>query len=314
MRYIKVTSFFQSNAFLQFLNNTGLFETFRFSVLRGEREVGIVQGYIQRDGGRIKQFFSRRAIINGGPYFAEDITGEEVKALLRQCYNGLKKKAIYIETRNFNDYSCFRPLFENCGFMFEPHYDFIVDTESTEVAEINLGKSRKRDIRTSLRDGAEVIENPTHGQIEAFYGLLSNLYTTKVKTPLFPFSFFNQLSQEPFSKFLLVKYQGEIIGGTVCVYDDNTVYEWFACGKDGAYKSIFPSTLATWSGIRFAAESGRSHFDMMGAGAPGDGGYGVREFKAKFGGNLVEYGRFKYICNRPLYALGKFGIKLLKRK
>ena len=305
---------FQSNDFLQFLNKTGLFETFRFSVSRGEREVGIIQGYIQRDGGRIKQFFSRRAIINGGPYFAEDITDEEIKALLSKCHNGLKKKAIYIETRNFNDYSRFRPLFEACDFIYEPHYDFIVDTESPDVAERNLGKSRKRDIRTSLRDGAEVIENPTHGQIKEFYGLLSNLYTTKVKTPLFPFVFFDKLSQEPFSRFLLVEYQGEIIGGTVCVFDNDTVYEWFACGKDGAFKNIFPSTLATWSGIKYAAESGQSHFDMMGAGAPGDGGYGVREFKAKFGGELVEYGRFKYICNKPLYAIGKLGVKLMKRK
>lgn len=276
--------------------------------------MGIIQGYIQRDGGRIKQFFSRRAIINGGPYFAEDITEEEVKTLLSECRNGLKNKAIYIETRNFNDYSRFRSLFEDCGFMFEPHYDFIIDTESIEVAEDHLGKSRRRDIKTSLRDGAVIIDNPTTEQIEAFYGLLSTLYATKVKTPLFPFVFFDKLSEEPFSRFLLVEYQGEIIGGTVCVYDDNTMYEWFACGNDGAYKSIFPSTLATWAGIKFAAESGQLHFDMMGAGAPGDGGYGVREFKAKFGGELVEYGRFKYICNKPLYTFGEIGVSLLRRK
>ena len=72
--------------------------------------------------------------------------------------------------------------------------------------------------------------------------------------------------------------------------------------------------MATWSGIQFAAESGHKCFDMMGAGAPGDGGYGVRDFKAKFGGTLVEYGRFKYICNKPLYALGKLGVRLMKRK
>ena len=112
----------------------------------------------------------------------------------------------------------------------------------------------------------------------------------------------------------MVRYKDEIIGGTVCVYDDETVYEWFACGKDGIYKTIFPSTLATWSGIRFAAESGRKRFDMMGAGAPGDGGYGVRDFKAKFGGELVEYGRFKYVCNPLLYAIGKLGVAVLRKK
>ena len=135
----------------------------------------------------------------------------------------------------------------------------------------------------------------------------------KKKTPLFPLSFFLQLWQSSFSKFILVKYQEEIIGGTVCVHDDDTVYEWFVCGKDGVYKNVFPSTVATYYGIRFAAEHGFKRFDMMGAGAPGDGGYGVREFKAKFGGELVEYGRFVYVCSRPLYNIGKAAVSIMKK-
>jgi lipid II:glycine glycyltransferase (peptidoglycan interpeptide bridge formation enzyme) len=226
----------------------------------------------------------------------------------------LKHRAIFIETRNFDDYSRYRAVFERCGFFYEPHYDFLVDTASLEMAEANLGKSRKRDIRTSLRDGAGIVEDPTDEQIESFYAILQDLYESRVKTPLFPLDFFLKLNRTGFSKFLLVRYQDEIIGGTVCVYDDDRVYEWFACGKDGIFKTVFPSTLATWSGIRFAAVSGRKQFDMMGAGAPGDGGYGVRDFKAKFGGELVEYGRFKYVCNRHLYAIGKLGVAVLKKK
>jgi lipid II:glycine glycyltransferase (peptidoglycan interpeptide bridge formation enzyme) len=52
---------------------------------------------------------------------------------------------------------------------------------------------------------------------------------------------------------------------------------------------------------------------MMGAGAPGDGGYGVREFKAKFGGELKEFGRFKYVSDKFLYNVGKVGVSLMKR-
>ena len=308
-----MTDLFQSYPYLSFLSDCSLFEPFTFSVEREGREVGRIQGYIQKDGGAVKRWLTRRAIVNGGPYLADDITEEEVERLLRCCIQGVKGKAIYLETRNFKDYSQWRPVFERCGFAYEPHYDFIVDTSSLETAETNLGKSRKRDIRTSLRDGATVVEHPTEEDVRAFYHVLKDLYETKVKTPLFSLDFFLRLYHTDFSQFLLVRYQDEIIGGTVCVFDDETVYEWFACGKDGCYKSIFPSTLATWSGIRFAAESGRKRFDMMGAGAPGDGGYGVREFKAKFGGQLVEYGRFKYICNKPLYAIGSLGVKLMKK-
>ena len=79
------------------------------------------------------------------------------------------------------------------------------------------------------------------------------------------------------------------------------------------YKSVYPSTVATYYGIQFAAENAFQRFDMMGAGAPGDGGYGVRDFKSKFGGELVEYGRFRFVADKLLYSLGKWGVKLMKK-
>lgn len=305
---------FQSEEFYSFLENTGLFEPFRYEVIRGGELVGRMQGYIQCDGGVLKRFFSRRAIINTGPFFAEDIGEEEIAALLKQCIDGLRKRVIYIETRNFKDYSSWRPIFEKIGFTYEPHYDFIIDTSDSVAVEDRMGKSRKRDVKLSLKTGATVIDNPTWEEVSAFYSVLDHLYKMRVKTPLFPLSFFENLFHTAFSKFILVRYDNEIVGGTVLVYDEETVYEWFACGKDGIYKNVYPSTVATYHGIRFAADKGFKRFDMMGAGAPGDGGYGVRDFKAKFGGELVEYGRFRYVVNKPLFSLGKWAVKLMKKR
>ena len=50
---------------------------------------------------------------------------------------------------------------------------------------------------------------------------------------------------------------------------------------------------------------------MMGAGKP-DEGYGVRDFKARFGGTMVEEGRFIHVSHPVLYSIGKIGVKLLK--
>jgi lipid II:glycine glycyltransferase (peptidoglycan interpeptide bridge formation enzyme) len=304
---------FQSDNYLSFIEDTGIFESFKFSSSSREQEIGRIQGYIQRDGGSLKGYLSRRAIINGGPYLADGITDEEIETLLKQCIDGLKRKVIYIESRNFKDYSSYKSVFEKVGFKYEPHYDFIIDTKDVETVDANMGKSRKRDVKTSIKNGASIVESPTVDDIKAFYAVLKDLYQKKVKTPLFPESFFLKLWEMPFSKFILVSFQEKIIGGTVCVFDDNTVYEWFACGQDGVFKNVYPSTVATYYGILFAAENDFKHFDMMGAGAPGDGGYGVRDFKAKFGGQLVEYGRFKYIANKPLYAIGKLGVSIMKK-
>ena len=309
-----VASWFQTPEAYRFFDSLSFLEAFCIAVESDSVLKGVVVGYIQKDGGKIKQFFSRRAIINGGPLLANDISDEEIVVLLTAVKEKLNRKAIFVETRNYNDYSRWKAVFEKCGYKYEPHYDIQVDTTTMDVVNSNIGKSRKRDIRVSLRDGASIVEKPSNQQIEDYYLILKELYKNKVKTPLFPFEFFEQLFQLSDSFFLLVEYSDKIVGGTVCVgLKGKALYEMFACGQDGVYKNIFPSELATFSGIQQAVNSGYPFFDMMGAGKPDDGGYGVRDFKLKFGGKLVEFGRYNYICNRFLYNIGKLGVKLLKK-
>lgn len=274
---------------------------------------GVIVGYIQADGGIVKRFLSRRAIVNSGPLLADDISDEALVMLLNHCKKSLRGKAIYIEFRNYEDYSQYKDVFHRCGFEYVPHYNFHIDTTSEDVVNQNLGKSRKRDIRTSFRDGAEIVENPTMEDIRQFYDILNNLYIKKVKTPLYPLSFYEYLFQQPYSKFLLVRLNDKIVGGTVCVTQPgHAVYEWFACGEDGVYKNIYPSTVATYAAIQYAANNGYHHFDMMGAGKP-DESYGVREFKAKFGGQLMEHGRFQTVLNPLLYKIGVMGVTIMKK-
>lgn len=274
---------------------------------------GVIVGYIQADGGMIKRFLSRRAIINSGPLLAEDISNDALALLLNYCQKSLQGKAIYVECRNFVDYSCYKDVFHQCGFDYVPHLNFHIDTCSEDIVNSNLGKSRKRDIRTSFRDGAEIVENPSINDIHAFYEILNNLYKIKVKTPLYPISFFEHLFEQPYSKFLLVRLNGKIVGGTVCVtLPGHAVYEWFACGEDGVYKNIYPSTVATYAAIQYAANNDYKYFDMMGAGKPEES-YGVREFKAKFGGRLVEHGRFQAVLAPFLYKIGTIGVRIMKK-
>lgn len=310
----KTASFFQSKECYDFYASLSFMHPFVFAVSENDILKGVVVGYIQKDGGKLKQFFSRRAIVPGGALLTNDISEEALKSLLLFCKKELAPKAIYIEFRNYNDYSLFRPVFESVGFDYKAHLNFHVNCVSEDIVKKNLGNSRKRDIRTSLRDGAEIVDEPTFQEVETYYGILSELYKTRVKTPLFSFEFFNKLYREHFGKFLLIRLKGKIIGGTVCVILKNrVVYEWFACGLDGKFKNIYPSTLATWSGIKYATDHDIPLFDMMGAGRP-DEGYGVRDFKAKFGSKLVEHGRFFCVTKPLLFQIGKLGVKLLKAR
>lgn len=309
-----VATWFQTAEAYAFFDSLSFMEAFAIGIECSGELKGVVVGFIQKDGGKLKQFFSRRAIINGGPLLAEDISEQELTALLRAVGNWLKRKAIFIETRNYNDYSKWKIMFEHSGFQYEAHLNFHLDTTSLDKAQANVGKHRWKYIRLSLRDGAYLVEKPTLDQVRDWYGILEQLYKTKVKTPLFPFEFFEKLYQSKKGVFLLVGFDGQIIGGAICVcLVGNAVYEWFECGDDHFKKGIRPSSLATWLGIAYAAEKGYPRFDFLGAGKP-DKEYGVRDFKAEFGGELVEHGRFRYVCSPFMYAIGKAGVKMLKRK
>lgn len=297
-----------------FASQSDIMEPFILGVRSAQGLRGVCAGYVTKERSAFKQFFTRRAIITGGPCLANDCTNKEVETLMFAIRKALTPKAIYIETRNLNDYSRWREAFEKAGFAYQRHLNFHVETTNVEMIESRLGKNRKRDIATTIREGVEVIEQPTEEQVRAFYRILDRLYRTRVKTPLFPESFFLALRSKNEARIILTSYRGQIIGGTACVMlPEKCVYEWFVCGEDGVYPHVFPSSYATYAGMRFAAQNGCGRFDMMGAGKPEDT-YGVRQFKARFGGQEVEHGRFIYIVHPILYRIGATGVKMLKNQ
>jgi Uncharacterized protein involved in methicillin resistance len=307
-------SFFQSRECFEFYESLSFLKPFVYAVSDDEKLVGLVCGYVIADGNFVKRFFSRRAIIPGGLLLDDAISTDALQLLLNHFKQELSKQAIYIEIRNYTDYSSFRSSFELAGFDYQPHLNFHLATSDVDFALSQLNKTKRRCLKLSAREGAEWLDTDNQEDVKTYYKLLDQLYRTKVKTPLFPLEFFEKLVQLPNGKLFVVKCQGKIIGGSVCVLLTNrTVYEWFVCGLDRQIKNVFPSTLATWAGIEYAASNGFSCFDMMGAGKP-DEGYGVREFKSEFGGELVEHGRYIFISNPFLYKIGKKVVEILKKR
>ena len=168
---------------------------------------------------------------------------------------------------------------------------------------------RSRQVRKSLEGGAEAVVSTSPAEVEAFYSILKETYRRKVRRPLPSKAFFLKFMESGLGVYILVRYKGSIIGGIMCpVHGRDTLYEWYVAGEDGKHPGIYPSVLATWSAIDYAAANEIGIFDFMGAGRP-DESYGVREFKARFGGTEVEYGRYLKIFNRAVYRAGSIIFK-----
>ena len=289
----------------------GEMRPFCFAAEEDGRLVGVLQGYLTQAGNRLKQWFTRRAIIVGGPMLSDTISDAALEQLLLTARRQLSSQAIYIETRNFNDYSRWRPVFDRCGFAYQPHLNFHVDTSSADFL-LKMNSSRRRQIRKGVENGAVLEEAQSEKDVRMFYLILKDLYATKVKTPLFVENFFLTFYRMRCGKILLVKKDEKVIGGIMCpILNNQTIYEWFVCGLDVNYHEQYPSVLATYSAMAYAHKNGISRFDFMGAGTP-DTTYGVRDFKARFGGKEVEHGRFLHVCKPLLYAIGVCGVKIRK--
>jgi len=268
---------------------------------------------------RIHRVPYQRILIQGGPVISSaDPQREEILNIL---LDGLKKliprETIFLEIRNLHIWGNDTKIFEKKGFVWHDHLNDILSVQREKEVFSKIKPSKQRQFRRGIENGAIVRPAENMTEVMELYTMLHDLYKTTVKKPLPPFlvfkNFYQKLQQEGKGVILVVKHQDKVIGGMVCPFSgDHTVYEWYICSLKEEYRQLYPGVLATWAGIDFAMKGKFKTFDFMGIGRPNEP-YGVRDFKTRFGGEIVNFGRWQYINNKPLYNLSLLGYKFLKR-
>jgi serine/alanine adding enzyme len=300
---------FQSIEFYNFINSVPLLSARAFAIEKNSELMALCVVTIQKEKG-IKGFFSKRAIIYGGPLITDN---KEALYALLDGINKNVKGLVYTEIRNLNDYSKYKEHYELAGWNYQPYLNFHVDCTSEELVWLNFNNNRKRQIKKAINSGVTIEGAKSIKEVEEYYTILSSLYIKKVKKPLFSLDFFLLFFEKGIGKILLVKYENKIIGGSVCpILENKTIYVLYNCGLDQDYRGLSPSVMATYGAIEYGYKNNFVKFDFMGAGKPTED-YGVRDFKKEFGGQLVEHGRFIKINNILLFNVGKFALNLMQK-
>ena len=180
-----------------------------------------------------------------------------------------------------------------------------------------MSSSRRRQVRKGLDSGASIIQATSITEVKELYDILYTLYREKVRKPLpkWPFfeSFYNQLVPAGKGNIFLVYSGKKIIGGIVApITPGKTMYELYICGLDKEYPTQHPSTLATWAALEWADQNSIPAFDFMGLGKP-EIPYGVRDFKLRFGGEQVNFGRYNRKNYKILYSIAEMGYTVLRK-
>jgi len=303
---------FQLKSWAEFVNSLPNQEVKTCSFFNKSKLKALMSVSLMKEPG-VKGFFSRRGIVFGGPVLHKDITNEELIFFLQKVSGDLKGKAIYLETRNFFDYSLFKEAFKIAGWNYEPYLNFQLQLDNIETLLSKFKYNRRREIKQSIAEGATYGLCENEKEIEAVYSILNDLYRTKVKLPLPSYYYFLGLYRENLIKVLVVKHHNKIIGGSFCPFlPSKAIYTYYYCGLRNYNKKIFPTHLAVLAVMEYAIDNNIPMIDFMGAGRTNQN-YGVRDYKSQFGGKLVEHGRFIKVLNPFLYVVGKLGLKVLSK-
>lgn len=260
----------------------------------------------------LKYLSTKAQIIYGPIFYKETAEHDCLASILSELQKQIPWHNLFIQFRNQRDTSHLFGVYEGRGYKFSNRLNLITDVSKPETIWQNMSQNRRRQIKKSLANGLVLEYLPTNEQLAEFYSLLKHLYNHKVLKPLPELAFFsaiNQLAHEGLIKggIFVCIYQNRVVGGIVApMIAGNSIYEWYICGLDYQLKSegIYPSVLATWAAMEYGNRNGCLHFDFMGMGKP-DEPYGVRDFKARFGGTWLNHGRWNKITNKPLYALAE---------
>jgi serine/alanine adding enzyme len=261
--------------------------------------------------------FTTRCVVYGSVLCSPCDEGREALSRLLLTYvREVRPRPLFTELRNVSNLQPIQPVFRDCGFCYEDHLNYLIDLErSQEEIFQNIGRRTRKNIRRGLRQGEVVIEEVKDGQqVAECYDLIRRTYRA-ARVPVADQSIldaaFEVLYPKGMVRFTLARMGETPAATSVELLYRGVMYGWFG-GMDRAYTSYVPNELLTWHILKWGATNGQKLYDFGGAGKP-DEDYGVRDFKAKFGGKLVCYGRNTYVHSPRSLWLSKKGYRFLRR-
>jgi serine/alanine adding enzyme len=258
-----------------------------------------------------------RAVAYGGMICARSDEGAQASSLLLKTYkHETKRRILFTELRNLSNLNGVQSTLREHGFVYEDHLNYLISLKgsSDEVFE-RFGRRTRKNIRRGLRQGkvtVEVVNERT--QLSDCYRLLSQVYR-HAQVPLADFSLFevafDLLHPKDMLRVTLARVDQVPAAVSFELVYKGIIYGWYG-GSDRAFGAYVPNELVMWHILKWGAEKGYELYDFGGAGKP-DEDYGVRDFKAKFGGELVCFGRNTYVSSPWLLTLSKAGYATLRR-
>ncbi len=258
-----------------------------------------------------------RAIVYGSALWEPGEEGlKALTVLLKSYVQGTDGSPLFTELRNLWDMTTVSSILCGQGFVYEEHLNYLINLDrSPEEIFLSIGPRTRKNIRRGLNRGEVIIEEvKERKQVRDCYELLRKTYQN-AQVPLADCSLFESafdvLLPKNMIRFTCARVDNAFAATSIELLYKDGVYGWYG-GMDRAYTSYVPNELLMWHILQWGAEKGYRSYDFGGAGKPKQE-YGVRDFKAKFGGELVCFGRYTFVHAPLLLHISTAGYSVARR-
>lgn len=262
----------------------------------------------------IASSLTSRSVWHAEPIFDNTELGiAGLESIVQQHDKNSSRRALFAEIRPMLSDAGERAILQANGYEFKDYLNYVVDTTAdVDTLMSRVGKSGRKKIRQSLKRGVEVRLDNTHEGIDRMYPFLVESYG-RSQVPLADIKLFHAALDhfgDEIVQVRLASYQGNDVAAGISLVFKQRFLAWY--GGSLRQKGIVPFDCLTWDEIRWCSENGMHCYDFGGAGWP-DEEYGPREFKAKFGGTLTHFGRYRKVYSPLKTKAATTCFRLLRR-
>ncbi|MDO9087616.1 MAG: peptidoglycan bridge formation glycyltransferase FemA/FemB family protein [Anaerolineaceae bacterium] len=247
--------------------------------------------------------------------FPGEVGDVAVSVLLQKYTQKSGNEALFTEFRNLADLTEIKPTITNSGFIYEDHLNYLIDiNEPEETVWSGFSKNTRKSIRKSFNKGIVSEEIHDSSLIPIFYDLLKKTYS-RARVPLADISLFEAvfdiLVPKGMAKMYLARAGFSFVAASLELPYKDVIYSWYS-GYDWSARSFNANDFLVWNILKWGTKNSKKIFDFGGAGTPSEP-FGVRDFKSKFGGRLVNYGRYSFSHVPLLLEILRFVYKIFRR-
>jgi CelD/BcsL family acetyltransferase involved in cellulose biosynthesis len=231
---------------------------------------------------------------------------ESLGDLIAEHDRRMRRRTLFTEIRPLWASGAERVSLERHGYRYLDYLNFVIDTaQPVDVLWKNMSGSVQSQVRKCERRGyrMQLLGGPEG--VDILYDLLRLTYG-RAEVPLADRSMFQAaydiLRPQGMIEFVVIYDGDRPVAADTMLLCKKQVFAWY--GGSHRISGVSPAAFMQWREIEWSAQNGFEHYDFGGAGWP-DVPYGVRDFKASFGGKLVCYGRYRKVYSRWKMALAE---------